>query len=183
VATVASTRHVILAVADGALWAAWSASCGYLAHRTPAARLQRDRLLSIRGFERDGRSYERVLHIKAWKDALPEAGSLFRGGLSKAHLPGHDPESLARFATETRRAERTHWAILALAPTFFAWNPWWLATAMLAYGLAANVPCLLVQRYNRARLLSIASIQPGSRTTPTSPSPDPRLIPPRHPGP
>jgi glycosyl-4,4'-diaponeurosporenoate acyltransferase len=155
VATVASTRHLILAFADAALWAAWSALCGYVAHRIPASRLQHDRRLGIRGVERDGRAYERVLHVKAWKDVLPEAGSLFRGGMSKAHLPGHDRESLARFAAETRRAERTHWAILALAPTFFAWNPWWLATAMLGYGLAANVPCLLVQRYNRARLFRI----------------------------
>jgi len=35
---------------------------------------------------------------------------------------------------------------------FYAWNPWWLAKAMLAFGVLANVPCLLVQRYNRARL-------------------------------
>jgi glycosyl-4,4'-diaponeurosporenoate acyltransferase len=163
VATVASTQHLILAVADGALWAVWSAVCGYVAYRTPASRLQHDRLLAIRGFERDGRSYERVLRIKAWKDALPEAGSLFRGGTSKSHLPGHDREALVDFAAETRRAERTHWAILALAPTFFAWNPWWLATAMLGFGVAANVPCLLVQRYNRARLLRILNVPAGSQ--------------------
>jgi hypothetical protein len=28
----------------------------------------------------------------------------------------------------------------------YAWNPWWLATAMLAFGVLANVPCLLVQQ-------------------------------------
>lgn len=161
-ATVASTRHVIVALLDAALWAAWSALCGYLAHRTPDSSLQQDRLLAIRDVERGGRAYERVLHIKAWKDALPEAGSLFRGGVSKAHLPGPDRDSLRRFAAETRRAERTHWAILALAPTFYAWNPWWLATAMLGYGLAANVPCLLVQRYNRARLERILGVPAGA---------------------
>jgi glycosyl-4,4'-diaponeurosporenoate acyltransferase len=174
VATVASTRHVLLAVADGALWAVWSAVCGYVAHRIPPSRLQRDRLLAIRGVERDGRSYERILRIKAWKDALPEAGSVFRGGMSKAHLPGHDRESLGRFAAETRRAERTHWAILALAPAFFAWNPWWLATAMLGYGVAANVPCLLVQRYNRARLLRILRSRPAPAPAPR-PGPEPRI--------
>ncbi len=176
-ATVATTRHLLLALAGAAAWAGWSALCGYVAHRTPASRFQHDRLLKIREFERDGRTYERVLHIKAWKDALPEAGTLFRGGMSKAHLPGHDPVSLHRFAGETRRAERTHWAILALGPTFFAWDPWWLATAMLGYGLAANVPCLLVQRYNRARLLRVldrpAGLVPAPSPTPEPPFTDP----------
>jgi glycosyl-4,4'-diaponeurosporenoate acyltransferase len=96
--------------------------------------------------------YERALRIKAWKDALPEAGSLFRGGFSKRRLHRHDRASLEQFRVETRRAEWTHWAILALSPVFFVWNPWWLALAMLGYGVVANIPCLLVQRYNRARL-------------------------------
>jgi len=152
VAPLATTRHVLLALGDAALWVAWSAVCGYAAHRLPDERLRRSGPLRLRAFERDGRVYERWLRIKAWKDALPEAGSLFRGGFSKRGVVGHDRAYLERFARETRRAERTHWAILALSPVFFAWNPWWLATAMAGYGVVANVPCLLVQRYNRARL-------------------------------
>ena len=30
--------------------------------------------------------------------------------------------------------------------------PWWLGIAMAGYAVVANVPCILVQRYNRARL-------------------------------
>ncbi len=147
----ASTHHALLAGIDAAVWAAWSAGCGYVSHRLPASALSRDGPLRLRAFERDGRVYERV-GIKTWKDALPEAGSLFRGGFSKRRLLRHDAAYLEQFRVETRRAEWTHWAILALSPVFFAWNPWWLALAMLGYGVAANVPCLLVQRYNRARL-------------------------------
>jgi glycosyl-4,4'-diaponeurosporenoate acyltransferase len=151
-ATLASTRQVLLAVGDAVLWALWSTGCGYAAHRLSADTLARDGLLRLRAVERGGRVYERRLRIKAWKDALPEAGSLFRGGLSKRRLTGHDRAHLEQFGRETRRAERTHWGILLLSPVFFAWNPWWLALAMVAYGVAANVPCILVQRYNRARL-------------------------------
>jgi glycosyl-4,4'-diaponeurosporenoate acyltransferase len=151
-ALVASTRHVLLVLIDAAVWAAWSAVCGYVSHRLPASTLSRDGPLRLRAAERDGRVYERVLRIKVWKDALPEAGSLFRGGFSKRRLRRHDREYLEQFRVETRRAEWTHWAILALSPVFFAWNPWWLALAMLGYGVVANMPCLLVQRYNRARL-------------------------------
>jgi glycosyl-4,4'-diaponeurosporenoate acyltransferase len=151
-ATLGSTRTVLLAVGDAALWALWSTVCGYAGHRLSTATLARDGPLRLRPVERDGRVYERVLRIKAWKDALPEAGSLFRGGFSKRRLTRHDRAYLERFRLETRRAELTHWAILLLAPVFFAWNPWWLAIAMLGYGLVANVPCILVQRYNRSRL-------------------------------
>jgi glycosyl-4,4'-diaponeurosporenoate acyltransferase len=158
VATLASTRHLLLVLIDAAVWAAWSAVCGYAAHRLSDGRLTEPRWLRLRAVERDGRVYERVLRIKAWKDLLPEAGSLFRGGFSKRRITRHDPAYLERFARETVRAERTHWAILALSPVFYLWNPWWLATAMLGYGVLANVPCLLVQRYNRARLERILRV-------------------------
>jgi glycosyl-4,4'-diaponeurosporenoate acyltransferase len=155
IASLGRTHHVVLAIGDAAVWAAWSTVCGYAAHRIPDAALRRDRLLALRGFERGGRAYERVLRIKAWKDALPEAGSLFRGGFSKRRVTRHDRAYLEQFLAETRRAERAHWAILALGPVFFAWNPWWLGVAMLGYAIVANVPCIVVQRYNRARLIRL----------------------------
>jgi glycosyl-4,4'-diaponeurosporenoate acyltransferase len=157
-----TTRNVLLAVGDAALWAVWSAVCGYAAHRISDPVLRRDRLLVLRRFERDGRAYERILRIKTWKDALPEAGSLFRGGFSKRRVTRHDRAYLERFLAETRRAERAHWAIAALGPVFFAWNPWWLATAMVGYAVVANVPCIVVQRYNRARLLRILGRRPAT---------------------
>jgi glycosyl-4,4'-diaponeurosporenoate acyltransferase len=156
--TVATTRNLVLVVASAALWAAWSTVCGYVAHRLPSRVLDHDGwLLRLRPRERDGRLYERVLHIKRWKDALPEAGSLFRGGFSKRRITCHDRAFLERFVIETRRAELAHWGILLLGPLFLVAislvdMPWWLATAMVGYAVVANVPCILVQRYNRGRL-------------------------------
>jgi glycosyl-4,4'-diaponeurosporenoate acyltransferase len=148
-----STHNVVVAIVDAAVWAVWSTVCGYVAHRLPASRLGRDRgILQLLRIERDGRIYDRVLRIKRWKDILPEAGSLFRGGFSKRRVLRHDREYLEQFAVATRRAELAHWPILALGPCFFLWNPWWLGIAMLGYALVANAPCILVQRYNRARL-------------------------------
>jgi glycosyl-4,4'-diaponeurosporenoate acyltransferase len=148
-------RYVWLALLDAGVWAAWSTVAGYTAHRLPAARLARDGwLLRLRRRpERVARRYERVLRIKRWKSLLPEAGDLFKGGFSKRRLAHRDRPYLHRFVIETRRAELTHWAVMALGPSFFLWNPWWLGLAMLGYGLVANVPCLVTQRYNRARLL------------------------------
>lgn len=171
----ATTNNLILAIAGGVAWGAWSSVCGFAAHRLPRERLERDEWIWRLGrVEAGGRAYERVLRIKRWKDRLPEAGALFRGGFSKRRVERHDRAYLAEFAAATRRAELAHWAIVALAPTFFLWMPlfgmpWWLATAMFGYGLVANVPCILVQRYNRARLERV--LRPTRRRD-SVPSPD-----------
>ena len=154
VSSLETRRNLLLVLLDASVWATWSAVCGYVAHRIAPSRLTRDRgLLRIRSFESGGRFYERWLRIKRWKDLVPDAGALFRGGVSKRRVGAADRASLERFAVETRRAELTHWFILAASPWFFLWNPWWLGLAMLGYGIVANVPCLAIQRYNRARLL------------------------------
>jgi len=36
-------------------------------------------------------------------------------------------------------------------PIFFLWNPWWADLIIVIYAVAANVPCILAQRYNRLR--------------------------------
>jgi glycosyl-4,4'-diaponeurosporenoate acyltransferase len=155
-AVTVTTNHALLALVDAGVWAVWSTLCGYGAHRIPGEYLARDNAVTrLRAFERDGRVYERVLRIKRWKDLLPEAGALFRGGVSKRHIGGHDREHLERFAAATRRAELAHYPILAFGPVFFAFNPWWLALVMVGYAVVANVPCILVQRYNRARLVRV----------------------------
>jgi glycosyl-4,4'-diaponeurosporenoate acyltransferase len=146
-----SSDHALLALLDAGCWAVWSTICGYVAHRLPSSVLARPPWPSPGRVER----FETRLRIQAWKDTLPEAGALFRGGFSKRHLQARDRASLERFAIETRRAEIAHWSILALGPAFFVWNPWWLALAMLVYAGVANVPCIAVQRYNRARLAAL----------------------------
>jgi glycosyl-4,4'-diaponeurosporenoate acyltransferase len=154
----ASTHNLALALVGAACWGAWSAACGYGAHRLPPTRLEHDGwLLRLRRWERGGTAYARWLHIKAWKDLLPEAGALFRGGFSKRRVERHDRAYLERFLVATRRAELAHWPILAATPAFFLWiplfeAPWWLAAGLAGYGIVANVPCIVVQRYNRGRL-------------------------------
>lgn len=96
--------------------------------------------------------YERLLAIKRWKDRLPDGASWFKGGFAKASLRRRDPEHLARFLRETWRGELCHWTVLAFIPLFFLWNPWWGDLVIALYALAANLPCILVQRYNRQRL-------------------------------
>jgi glycosyl-4,4'-diaponeurosporenoate acyltransferase len=141
--------------ADALVWAAWSVVVGYAAHRMPVDRLAKDGPVTrLRAVERDGRIYER-LRIRRWKDRLPELGNAFPGGESKRELRSGASTDLRRLVAETRRAELVHWAIPAVVPVFALWNPAGLMAAMGAYAVVANVPCLMVQRYNRGRLLRV----------------------------
>jgi glycosyl-4,4'-diaponeurosporenoate acyltransferase len=122
----------------GCAWAFTRMPAAWFQH-PPAARIHRD-------------FYERVLAIKRWKDHLPDGASWFRGGFAKAALARRDPQHLQRFLHEAWRGELCHWTVLALIPLFFLWNPWWGDLVIALYALAANLPCILVQRYNRQRL-------------------------------
>ena len=146
----------LVVVLDAVAWAAWSAVAGWwtgrwTVARGPAAEVDGP-LLRLRPFEVGGGWYQRRLRVKTWKRRLPEAGRAF-GGRSKRHLPPGGEAGLPRFLTECRRAERAHWLILAATPAFVLWNPPGLFVAMVVFALVANVPCLIVVRYNRARLL------------------------------
>ncbi len=149
---------------DCLVWAVVGTATGYLTHRVGAAGFTRDGPITrLRPFEADGRWYERRLRIKAWKSRLPEAGALFRDGFSKRELRSSSGDQLRRFVVETRRAEITHWIVLAFGPLFFLWNPWGLAIVMCLYAVVANVPCLVIQRYNRARLHRVIAATDRSR--------------------
>ena len=112
-------------------------------------------LYRARAWERGGRIYERIFHIKAWKDRLPDGAAIFRGGFRKADLNTVSAEYLNRFAEETCRGEAVHWVTLFAAALFFIWNPWWAGLIMIAYAITANMPCILAQRYNRLRLMAL----------------------------
>ena len=149
-------NRLALVALDVVAWAAIHASTGYLVHRLPARRFERDTFLSrIRRFEAGGAFYVRVLRIKRWKGWLPEAGNLFAGGFDKKRLAHRDPVYLATYVRETRRAELGHVLAALPAPLFFLWNPWYAGVAMLVYAVVANGPCVASQRYNRLRLLRI----------------------------
>jgi glycosyl-4,4'-diaponeurosporenoate acyltransferase len=96
--------------------------------------------------------YDRVFHVKNWKDKLPDAAAWFGGGFAKRELTTTDPAYLRRFIRETWRGELCHWCAFAFLPVFFLWNPWWADGVMAVYAISANLPCILAQRHNRIRL-------------------------------
>jgi glycosyl-4,4'-diaponeurosporenoate acyltransferase len=135
-------------------WFAIGLATGAVANRVPMRWMQRDSWLSrLRPFESDGRFYDRHLRIRRWKDLLPEAGDMFRGGFSKRRIRSRDDEHLLRFVAETRRAEYVHWANAMAGVLFLPFLPLWAGAVMVAFGLVLHLPFVIIQRYNRARLV------------------------------
>ncbi len=143
-------------VVDAMAWGAIHTATGYAAHRLDGSRLARDGwLLRARRFEIGGRWYRRRLRVDRWKDRVPEAGDLFRGGVSKRQLPAYDVAGLQLFVRETRRAELAHWWAMCCAPVFVVWNPPLAAGLLIGYGVAVNLPFIVIQRYNRFRIQAL----------------------------
>lgn len=107
-------------------------------------------LTRTRHFERNGRFYRQLLLIQRWKGLLPD-GATWLGGRSKK-LQSRRHSDLITFAIEARRAEIAHWCMLLCTPMFYLWNPLWACVVMSVYGIAANLPCILVQRANRIKI-------------------------------
>jgi glycosyl-4,4'-diaponeurosporenoate acyltransferase len=139
---------------DVAVWGVWGVAVGLAGARLAADGLLRDRWLTkIRPWERQGLAWRR-LGVRRWKDRLPEAGTMF-GGASKRVLPGRSANGLQAFAAETRRAEYAHWVAPVPLLAMVWWNPLWVTACMAVYAVAANAPCIVVQRYNRGRIEGI----------------------------
>jgi glycosyl-4,4'-diaponeurosporenoate acyltransferase len=148
---------------DVVAWGLVHAATGYAAHRLPASRLQRDGwLLRPRRWETTD-LYVHRLGIKRWKDRVPEAGALFAGGTSKAHVTAEGVEQLV---IETRRAELAHWWCAAAGPLFALWNPPYAVPLLVGYGIGVNAPFVAIQRYNRLRATRVLARR--SASTPRS---------------
>lgn len=148
-----------LVVVDSAVWVGLSAVIGVAANAVPDRWLERDTpLTAIRPVEHNGRLYRRRFLIHRWKDRLPEVHGWGPGaGVDKARLTGR--AGARPLLRETRRAEYVHVAVAACGPLFLLWNPPGLGAAMVVGGIAFNVPFVMIQRYNRARLLALRAIR------------------------
>jgi glycosyl-4,4'-diaponeurosporenoate acyltransferase len=140
-------------------WPVVHLTIGFVSVRLPSEFFARDNwLTAARSWEANGRLYREWMGIRKWKPLLPDGAPLF-GGFAKGKLFARDAEYLRNFMLETRRAEIAHWCMLGCVPIFFLWNPPWACWVMTAYAFAANLPCILAQRYNRLMLQRVAQNQ------------------------
>lgn len=103
-------------------------------------------------WEKEGDFYNKVFKIKKWKHLLPDGGALVKNGFKRRNIDASSKDALRKFKIESCRAELVHWVLVL---------PFWVVgfiappiviPCMLIYALAANLPCIIAQRYNRPRI-------------------------------
>jgi len=111
--------------------------------------------LRTRTWEDHGKFYKRFFKINLWQKLLPDGAAVLESGFRKKSLQKISVPYLDKFIVETYRAELIH--IFAIFPfwIFGFWSPPIVILYMLLYALAVNFPCILLQRYNRPRLVRL----------------------------
>ena len=110
--------------------------------------------------KREALFYEKYLHIKSWKDKVP--------AWNRNHFVLHlsdmkDINKVSQVLRYNISAEITHTAnaILGILFAFVAFSPlvykwlWAFLLASIIVSFIADVPFILIQRYNRARVMDI----------------------------
>lgn len=106
-------------------------------------------------FERDGRCYDRF-GIRHWQNKVPDMSKIFPWLMPPKKMTADFRERLPRMLQETCVAELVH-ILLSLTGLYGLWL--WpgiggAITTVLYIGLF-HVPFIMIQRYNRPRLLRV----------------------------
>ena len=111
-------------------------------------------------WEKGGRIYAK-LRIDSWKKLVPDMSRLLPDMVRK-ELPASGAVTAAQasqLVQETCRAEVVHGASCLLGLAFlWLWPGWGGAAVVLVWVLLANLPFILIQRYNRPRLVRLAAL-------------------------
>lgn len=113
---------------------------------------KKNRLFHFYSWEKEGEFWQTYFCVQSWKDKLPDGATLFKMGFKKKYLREITDTYFDEFIVESKRAELNHWLLLVPAPLFFLWNPTWAGWLIIFYALLVNIPFIIIQRYNRARL-------------------------------
>lgn len=108
-----------------------------------------------RKWENGGRVYERLFSVKKWKPYVPDIGDILKNQFSKTHLQRNDSEYLSLFLMESCRSEFTHWMIICSMLTYVFWAGFFAMVRMLLLAVLLNVPYIIIQRYNRPRIIRL----------------------------
>ena len=108
-------------------------------------------------WEREGGIYD-VIGIRHWKDRLPDMSRIMKDMVPKRVGKCPTSEEIWVLVGETCRAEIVHLGLCLCAPVICLF---WLDRIAVGVSLSAvvmicNIPFILIQRYNRPKLVSLA---------------------------
>lgn len=148
---------LIYILANSFFWIFVHFASSYLVHFFPESIYNYKNIFFRKcAIEFDGKLYKKLFLIDRWKDKIPEAGTLL--GLhpfSKRHFISKNPDYIKRFILETCRGELAHLLPFLFYPISLIWNPFFADIIMFFYVLFTNLPFIIVQRYNRIRLIRL----------------------------
>lgn len=103
--------------------------------------------------------YSKVFKVKKWKKYLPDGAVISKEDYRMKSMKDFSKENLELFLKESCRAELNH--LLAITPfwVFGLFVPPRVVIYMLAYALIVNMPCIIVQRYNRPRIIRMLGVK------------------------
>lgn len=107
-------------------------------------------------FEQDGQIYKRV-GVASWQAKVPDMSRVFKKLMPPKKMDSRpDKETLLLMIQETCVAELVH-ALLCVfgIAAFWIWPGWGGVIAWLLYCLLGNLPFIIIQRYNRPRLIKL----------------------------
>ena len=103
-------------------------------------------------WENGGKVYEK-LGIKHWKDRLPDMSKIMPD-MVKKKMSAVKSQGMDVLIAETCVAECVALMLLSLG-IFFFWRGAWAVVFWLVYNLLGNLPFIIIQRYNRPRLVML----------------------------
>ncbi|MDN5314117.1 MAG: glycosyl-4,4-diaponeurosporenoate acyltransferase [Clostridiales bacterium] len=128
-------------------------------------------LYKSHNWEKSGQFWQDKFKVRVWKEKLPDGAAILGQGFAKKRLQAAEAAYFEQFILESRRAEFTHYLAMLPAVLFFLWNPPWAGVFIIFYAIAANIPCVIAQRYNRPRFVRAASRLRNSSSSTASPQP------------
>lgn len=151
-------------VRDLLIWFTAHMLCVYLCHKAPDTWYRRARWPFLPFlWEEQGRVYNRLLKVGRWKDLIPDGGRINSYGFQKGRVQSLKREYLQRFILETKRSEMIHLTGILSLGLFFLVHPFLEALLISLVFLLLDVPCIIIQRYNRPRLHQLLIRQEASR--------------------
>ena len=108
-------------------------------------------------WEKQGKLYTRI-GVDRWKTLVPDMSRILPDMVKKQVTPtAVTAAQAAVLVQETCVAECVHcWLVVLSVGMLFLWKSVWSWALWLVYNLLGNVSFILIQRYNRPRLLRLA---------------------------
>ena len=105
-------------------------------------------------WEKNGQIYEK-LGVKWRKSHGIDMSKMLKGVFPKQNTMSRDPAHLRRLVLEMCNAELIHWVLTCFSPVF-AWliDGWYGVAIAIGYAIS-NLGDIMIQRYNRPRILMI----------------------------